>query len=644
MVVRHSIHKNVRILLVGDRGVGKTSLILSLVSEEFPEDVPPKSEEITIPADITPEMVPTHIVDYSAAEQSDLQLVEEIQRANVICVVYSVEDEDSLERVTSYWLPFIRETLNHNNRCPVVLVGNKVDQVDYSTVDTAMDIMNDFKEVESFVECSAKSLHNISEMFYYAQKAVLHPTGPLYIADKQDLTSGCRNALTRIFKICDLDNDGLLNDAELNYFQKRCFDAPLKPEAMDDIKTLLKKNIEGGVSPNNCITLTGFLFLHCLFLQRGRSNTTWAVLRNFGYNDHLRMDSHYLYPKLNVAPGCTTELNLLGQQFFMSLFERFDKDRDGALSPCEQENLFSICPSPPWGSEIVDIVPTNSQGWITAQGFLCFWILTTLHDPSTTLEYLAHLGYVITDCENQTSAIQVTREKSIDLLKKQSTRNVYECHVFGSKGVGKTTICQSLIGRTSEQAKKSNVDGKTLSPCTVNTVTVYGQEKFLVLKDMDVQNVHNSLLNSDICCDVVCLVYDRSNPKSFSYIASLYKKYYSKNKIPVLIVGNKCDKAAVRQEYKVQPDVFCDKKCLAPPHLFSFSPQKQKELFIKLATMSSFPRFHAAWMLFYRHTSQLKDINHLLYGDSAILKAGIGLTIFATLGFIVMKFLNMKKR
>lgn len=57
--------KNVRILLVGERSVGKTSLILSLVSEEFPEDVPPKAEEITIPADVTPEQVPTHIVDYS---------------------------------------------------------------------------------------------------------------------------------------------------------------------------------------------------------------------------------------------------------------------------------------------------------------------------------------------------------------------------------------------------------------------------------------------------------------------------------------------------------------------------------------------------------------------------------------------------
>ena len=65
MVYRVGNRRNVRILLVGERGVGKTSLILSLVSEEFPEDVPARAEEITIPADVTPEQVPTHIVDYS---------------------------------------------------------------------------------------------------------------------------------------------------------------------------------------------------------------------------------------------------------------------------------------------------------------------------------------------------------------------------------------------------------------------------------------------------------------------------------------------------------------------------------------------------------------------------------------------------
>lgn len=46
-------------------GVGKSSLILSLVNEEFAEVVPARAEEITIPPDVTPENVNTQIVDYS---------------------------------------------------------------------------------------------------------------------------------------------------------------------------------------------------------------------------------------------------------------------------------------------------------------------------------------------------------------------------------------------------------------------------------------------------------------------------------------------------------------------------------------------------------------------------------------------------
>ena len=42
------------------------------------------------------------------------------------------------------------------------------------------------------LQCSAKTLKNISEVFYYAQKAVLHPTAPLYQpADKEVVNSMC---------------------------------------------------------------------------------------------------------------------------------------------------------------------------------------------------------------------------------------------------------------------------------------------------------------------------------------------------------------------------------------------------------------------------------------------------------------------
>lgn len=40
-----------------------------------------------------------------------------------------------------------------------------------------------------FYQCSAKNLKNISELFYYAQKAVLHPTGPLYCPEEKEVSS-----------------------------------------------------------------------------------------------------------------------------------------------------------------------------------------------------------------------------------------------------------------------------------------------------------------------------------------------------------------------------------------------------------------------------------------------------------------------
>lgn len=39
----------------------------------------------------------------------------------------------------------------------------------------------------------------------------------------------------------------------------------------------------------------------------------------------------------------------------------------------------------------------------------------------------------------------VTRSKKIDLQKKQSQRSVYICHVIGSKGSGKSTVCKRLV-------------------------------------------------------------------------------------------------------------------------------------------------------------------------------------------------------
>lgn len=78
------------------------------------------------------------MVSVPGFEQSDEVLNEEIQKAHVVCVVYAVDDDDTLDRITSHWLPYIRNAITADQRKPVVLVGNKVDLVEHSTIDVGL--------------------------------------------------------------------------------------------------------------------------------------------------------------------------------------------------------------------------------------------------------------------------------------------------------------------------------------------------------------------------------------------------------------------------------------------------------------------------------------------------------------------------
>ncbi|XP_021951301.1 mitochondrial Rho GTPase 1 isoform X2 [Folsomia candida] len=622
---RSHCRRDVRILLVGEPGVGKTSVILSLVSEEFADSVPPRSEEITIPADVTPELVPTNIVDYSTQEQGETELGEELLRAHVICVVYDVNNEETIDRISTYWLPIIRSTLGEDHKVPVILVGNKIDLVDYTTMEMVVPLMNEFAEIETCIECSAKTLRNISELFYYAQKAVLHPTSPLYNSDKKELTDKCKKALERIFRICDVNNDGLMDDLEMYAFQKFCYDAPLQPQALDSVKAIIQRNCEDGVFVNG-ITLSGFIVLHRLFIQRGKHETTWTALRKYGYNDELNVCNDYLCPVLSIPLGTTTELNQIGFDFFTSMFVKHDKDRDRALCPEELMSLFATCPNIPWGKQLFQAVQTTEKGWLTYSGFICQWVLTTLLDVNKTMEYMAYLGYPITEERNQTEAISVTREKRLDLAKKQSTRNVYRCHVIGAKNSGKTTLCQGLIGRTLEQTKRFANDGQELPNFVVNMVQVYGQEKYLCMQDIDLNRVVDFLPTNEVLCDVACLVFDSSDPKSFEFVARTYLNYYATQKIPVLIVGNKSDCGDVMQDYILQPTAFCAKYKLPPPHSFSCLEKVNKEIYVKLATMAAFPH--------------LRRLGVIPDGSVPWVKTGVGVALVTTMAYLVYKMLN----
>jgi len=154
---------------------------------------------------------------------------------------------------------------------------------------------------------------------------------------------------------------------------------------------MVRDHGDGGVQ-GDALTELGFLYLFTIFIQRGRLDTTWTVLRKFGYAEDLRLTEAFLAPwcvfraaghllaliqrtgRFDVPSDCSVELSHVGYDFFTSLFEANDKDRDGALNAKELESLFSTAPGSPWaGTVFPDTIIADDSGSITLQGWLAQW-------------------------------------------------------------------------------------------------------------------------------------------------------------------------------------------------------------------------------------------------------------------------------
>lgn len=270
----------------------------------------------------------------------------------------------------------------------------------------------------------------------------------------------------------------------------------------------------------------GFIFLHTLFIQKGRLETTWTVLRTFGYGDDLSLREDFLYPALGEEGF--VEMSSDGYQFLTDKFLIFDKDNDGALNDVELENLFATAPSIPW----------KGQGVITLQAFLAQWSMLTLLDYKKTLAYLAYLG-----CSDTPKALKVVRKN----------RDVFLCFVFGAAGSGKSTILRSFVDLPFEEHYAPTTAGYSV----VNSVEINGCEKYLVLQEcgpsLDAEILQNRRRMDQV--DIILMVYDSTDTNSFAYLAGLRERFDIQ--VPCVYVATKADLDLVAQRYAIQPDTYC---------------------------------------------------------------------------------------
>ena len=223
---RKNVNK-IRVLFLGDEGVGKTSIIVTLISDNFPRMVHKTYHPVTISPDhyLLPNKVYTQLIDTSTLKQDEQNTDSQIEKANVIILVYDVNNFDCIKRLKTYWMPRI---IKIDDKVPVIFVGNKVDLRSSKADDNEhSNLLNhhfeQFQQVQMGIECSAKVYINLIDVVAAAQKTVLFPLTPLYDSIERQLKPDYVKALLRIFRICDKDGDGIMDDQDLADLQKEVF-------------------------------------------------------------------------------------------------------------------------------------------------------------------------------------------------------------------------------------------------------------------------------------------------------------------------------------------------------------------------------------------------------------------------------------
>lgn len=639
---------DVRIVVCGDDSVGKSTLITSLIKETFcspvnqilppitisrddytnslndDSDKTPSKKKLVLSSNIL-EYIPskTVIIDTTSTDMANLQ--KELKRADVIWLVYS--DHYTYERISLHWMPMFRST---GVNLPIVLCANKADlspkgpkgALKTQNSDEFVPLINEFKEIEACVRCSAKTIENVVEAFYLCQRAITHPISPIFDSKEGNLKPAAVAALKRVFFLCDKDQDGYLNFDEFSELHHKCFGQPASLEQFDNILVSVNRIIYSDQS--KMISEDGFIILNKIYAERGRHETIWGILRAYHYTNSLSLNDKFLFPNLDVNPNSSVELSPTGYRFLVDLFLKFDKDNDGGLNEEELTTLFRPTPGIPklWQeSQFPTSIVCNEEGYVSLQGWLAQWNLTTFLDHKTTLEYLAYLGF---DEGASVRALKITkarkrRQKQGKFYRQAvNDRNIFNCFILGAPKSGKSSLLELFL-----RGSYSEVYSPTIQPriCVKDIELRGGKQCYLILEELG--ELEPAILENKARldqCDVICYTYDSSDPESFQYLVDLREKYSTDlDEIPSIFVALKADLDKQQQRCDVQPenytrDLFLD----SPLHISSAWTTSLHELFIQLVDAAKLPSSATPGLETEPETADQENLKHLVMAGGAI--------------------------
>ncbi|TFK19785.1 transforming protein RhoA [Coprinopsis marcescibilis] len=165
-----------KLVIVGDDGVGKSSLLAVFSKGMFPALVPVTYKNYV--TDLNVDGVPIELGLWDTATQGDYDRLRFLvyPNAHVVLVCFAFDSRSSLESVRSKWFPELQEFIP---RVPIILVGCKRDLREEAQPPPQLVSSDEAKALAEsigaakYLQCSAKTGKGVLELFQSAAKVSL---------------------------------------------------------------------------------------------------------------------------------------------------------------------------------------------------------------------------------------------------------------------------------------------------------------------------------------------------------------------------------------------------------------------------------------------------------------------------------------
>eukprot|EP01090_Pellita_catalonica_P009356 TRINITY_DN2041_c0_g1_i1.p2 TRINITY_DN2041_c0_g1~~TRINITY_DN2041_c0_g1_i1.p2 ORF type:complete len:209 (-),score=24.53 TRINITY_DN2041_c0_g1_i1:1114-1710(-) len=163
----------VKIVCVGDGAVGKTCILITYATNDFPSEyVPTIFDNYSAVIPVDDEKINLGLWDTAGQEEYDRIRLMSYPQTNVFLIVFSLVEKISLKNVSNKWYPELEE---HTKNIPKLLVGNKADLRDDEAKCKELNLtpvtskegqaVADSIGAARYMECSALTRVGLAEVF-----------------------------------------------------------------------------------------------------------------------------------------------------------------------------------------------------------------------------------------------------------------------------------------------------------------------------------------------------------------------------------------------------------------------------------------------------------------------------------------------